>query len=39
MVAGVAQYADAVRSRSFPGQEHSYSISDEELRGFHEQIR
>ena len=31
MVAGVAQYADEVRSGAFPGPEHTYSIDDEEL--------
>jgi 3-methyl-2-oxobutanoate hydroxymethyltransferase len=31
MVAGVAQYADDVRSRRFPAPEHFYSIDDSEL--------
>jgi 3-methyl-2-oxobutanoate hydroxymethyltransferase len=31
MVAGVAEYADEVRERRFPGPEHCYSIDDEEL--------
>jgi 3-methyl-2-oxobutanoate hydroxymethyltransferase len=39
MIAGVAQYADEVRHRAFPGQEHSYSIDDEELRCFLEELR
>jgi 3-methyl-2-oxobutanoate hydroxymethyltransferase len=34
MVAGVAQYATEVRTRSFPGPEHSYSIDEEELERF-----
>jgi 3-methyl-2-oxobutanoate hydroxymethyltransferase len=34
MTAGVAQYADAVRSRAFPGPEHTYPVSDEELARF-----
>jgi 3-methyl-2-oxobutanoate hydroxymethyltransferase len=34
MVAGVAEYAADVRSGSFPGPEHSYSIDDEELARF-----
>ncbi len=34
MVAGVAAYAADVRSGSFPGPEHVYSIDDEELRTF-----
>ena len=34
MTAGVAAYADAVRSRAFPGPEHTYPISDEELASF-----
>jgi 3-methyl-2-oxobutanoate hydroxymethyltransferase len=38
MVAGVAQYADEVRHRAFPGPEHSYSINDEELRLFQEEL-
>jgi 3-methyl-2-oxobutanoate hydroxymethyltransferase len=39
MVAGVAQYADEVRHRAFPGPEHSYSIDDEELRLFQKELR
>ena len=34
MVAGVAAYAADVRSGSFPGPEHLYSIDDEELETF-----
>jgi 3-methyl-2-oxobutanoate hydroxymethyltransferase len=34
MVAGVAQYADEVRSGAFPGPEHVYSIDEEELESF-----
>src|SRR5271154_67185 len=34
MIAGVAAYAEDVRSGSFPGPEHSYSIDDDELRTF-----
>ncbi|HUA44138.1 MAG TPA: 3-methyl-2-oxobutanoate hydroxymethyltransferase [Solirubrobacteraceae bacterium] len=34
MVAGVAAYAGEVRSGSFPGPEHTYSIDDDELRTF-----
>ena len=34
MVAGVAEYAADVRSGSFPGPEHWYSIDDEELARF-----
>jgi 3-methyl-2-oxobutanoate hydroxymethyltransferase len=34
MVAGVAEYADEVRSGTFPGPEHAYSIDDEELAAF-----
>ena len=34
MVAGVAQYADDVRSRRFPAPEHFYSIDDEQLAAF-----
>jgi 3-methyl-2-oxobutanoate hydroxymethyltransferase len=34
MVAGAAEYAAEVRSRAFPGPEHSYSIDDEELERF-----
>jgi 3-methyl-2-oxobutanoate hydroxymethyltransferase len=32
MVTGVAAYAAEVRSRTFPGPEHTYSIDEEELR-------
>ena len=38
MVAGVAQYADEVRHRAFPGPEHSYGIDDEELRLFKKEL-
>jgi 3-methyl-2-oxobutanoate hydroxymethyltransferase len=34
MIAGVATYAAEVRSGSFPGPEHIYSIDDDELRTF-----
>jgi 3-methyl-2-oxobutanoate hydroxymethyltransferase len=34
MVAGVAEYANEVRRRTFPGPEHSYSIDDDELKRF-----
>jgi 3-methyl-2-oxobutanoate hydroxymethyltransferase len=34
MVAGVAQYADDVRSRRFPAPEHFYSIDESELERF-----
>ena len=34
MIAGVAAYAAEVRSGSFPGPEHVYSIDDDELRTF-----
>ncbi len=34
MVAGVAAYASEVRSGSFPGPEHTYSIDEDELRTF-----
>ena len=34
MVAGVAEYADEVRSRVFPAPEHCYSIDDEQLASF-----
>jgi 3-methyl-2-oxobutanoate hydroxymethyltransferase len=34
MVAGVAEYAADVRSRAFPGPEHTYSIDDAELSRF-----
>jgi 3-methyl-2-oxobutanoate hydroxymethyltransferase len=39
MVAGVAQYADEVRNRAFPGPEHSYPIDDEEFRLFQKELR
>jgi 3-methyl-2-oxobutanoate hydroxymethyltransferase len=34
MVAGVAHYADEVRSGVFPAPEHTYSIDDDELAAF-----
>jgi 3-methyl-2-oxobutanoate hydroxymethyltransferase len=34
MVAGVAEYADEVRSGAFPAAEHTYSIDEEELAEF-----
>jgi 3-methyl-2-oxobutanoate hydroxymethyltransferase len=34
MVAGVAAYADDVRTRRYPAPEHGYSIPDEELAAF-----
>jgi 3-methyl-2-oxobutanoate hydroxymethyltransferase len=34
MVAGVAQYAEEVRARTFPAPEHTYSIDEQELAGF-----
>jgi 3-methyl-2-oxobutanoate hydroxymethyltransferase len=38
MVAGVAAYADDVRSGRFPGPEHGYSIDDAELETFREAL-
>jgi 3-methyl-2-oxobutanoate hydroxymethyltransferase len=35
MLAGVSAYTEAVRSRSFPSEEYSYSIEPEELAEFH----
>jgi 3-methyl-2-oxobutanoate hydroxymethyltransferase len=34
MVAGVAEYADEVRSHAFPAAEHTYSIDEDELAEF-----
>jgi 3-methyl-2-oxobutanoate hydroxymethyltransferase len=34
MVAGVAAYADDVRTRRYPGPDHGYSIPEEELEAF-----
>jgi 3-methyl-2-oxobutanoate hydroxymethyltransferase len=34
MVAGVAAYAEDVRTRRYPGPDHGYSIPDEELAAF-----
>lgn len=39
MVAGVVQYAEEVRHGAFPGPEQCYSIDDEELRIFQEELR
>ncbi len=38
MVAGVAQYAAEVRSGAFPAAEHTYSIDDEELARFRQEV-
>jgi 3-methyl-2-oxobutanoate hydroxymethyltransferase len=38
MVAAVAEYADDVRGRRFPGPEHTYSIDPEELAQFRERL-
>ena len=38
MVAGVAEYADEVRHRSFPGPEHCYSIDEAELAQFRAEL-
>jgi 3-methyl-2-oxobutanoate hydroxymethyltransferase len=38
MVAGVAAYADDVRSGQYPGPEHGYSIEDSELAEFREAL-
>ncbi|MGH2992601.1 MAG: 3-methyl-2-oxobutanoate hydroxymethyltransferase [Solirubrobacterales bacterium] len=34
MVEGVSRYADEVRARRFPGDEHTYAIDPEELESF-----
>jgi 3-methyl-2-oxobutanoate hydroxymethyltransferase len=39
MDAGVAAYAAEVRSRRFPGPEHTYSIDDEELEEFRQELQ
>ena len=36
MVEGVRAYADEVRERRFPGDEHTYAIEPEELERFRE---
>jgi 3-methyl-2-oxobutanoate hydroxymethyltransferase len=38
MVAGVRAYADEVRTRRFPGPEHTYSIDPEELERFRAEL-
>ena len=38
MVAGVAAYADDVRSGRYPGPEHGYSIDESELEAFREAL-
>jgi 3-methyl-2-oxobutanoate hydroxymethyltransferase len=38
MVAGIAEFAAEVRSRTFPGPEHVYSIDEEELASFRQGI-
>jgi 3-methyl-2-oxobutanoate hydroxymethyltransferase len=39
MDAGVAAYAAEVRSRRFPGPEHTYSIDDAELEEFRQELQ
>jgi 3-methyl-2-oxobutanoate hydroxymethyltransferase len=39
MVRGVAEYAEEVRTRRFPGPEHSYGIAPEELERLRTQLR
>jgi 3-methyl-2-oxobutanoate hydroxymethyltransferase len=39
MRAGVAAYADEVRSRAYPGPEHTYAIAPEELSAFRTAIQ
>jgi len=38
MVRGLTEYAEEVRTRRFPGPEHTYGIAPEELQRLHEQI-
>jgi len=38
MVRGLTEYAEDVRTRRFPGPEHTYGIAPEELHRLHEQI-
>jgi 3-methyl-2-oxobutanoate hydroxymethyltransferase len=38
MTDGVASYASDVRSRAYPGPEHSYSVDADELAAFHRAI-
>ena len=38
MVAGVAEYASEVLARTFPGPEHCYSIDDDQLSEFEQQL-
>jgi 3-methyl-2-oxobutanoate hydroxymethyltransferase len=38
MVAAVSEYADEVRTRRFPGPEHTYSIDPDELEAFRTQF-
>jgi 3-methyl-2-oxobutanoate hydroxymethyltransferase len=38
MIAGLSEYVSEVRSRAFPGPEHTYSIDEEELAEFREAI-
>ena len=38
MLRGVQAYADEVRTRRFPGPEHTYGIAPEELDRFREDV-
>ena len=37
-VRGISDYAEAVRTRSFPDDEHSYGIAPEEIERLREQL-
>jgi 3-methyl-2-oxobutanoate hydroxymethyltransferase len=39
MVRGLTEYAEEVRTRRFPGPEHTYGIAPEELTRLKEQLR
>jgi 3-methyl-2-oxobutanoate hydroxymethyltransferase len=39
MVRGVGAYAEEVRTRTFPGPEHTYSMAPEELERLHDMAR
>jgi 3-methyl-2-oxobutanoate hydroxymethyltransferase len=38
MAAGVAAYAEDVRTRAYPAPEHGYSIPEEELAGLKQHL-
>jgi 3-methyl-2-oxobutanoate hydroxymethyltransferase len=39
MIKGVGAFADEVRARKYPGEEHGYTMAPDEIAGLHERLR